>query len=123
MLEALESVGAAPVLERLAQGLDTRIGHRGVFLSAGERQRLALACAILRRPRLFLLDEATNAIDVPAETAILRTFAALRPSATILMVAHRAESLRFCDEILEFPGPALRANSGSTSARWSGQKA
>jgi ATP-binding cassette subfamily C protein len=128
MLEALEAVGAHPLLERLAEGLDTRIGHRGAFLSAGERQRLALACAILRRPRLFLLDEATNAIDVPAEETILRTLEALRPSATILMVAHRTESLRFCDELLEFPGPVLRTKAGSSGERRSavsrsGQKA
>jgi ATP-binding cassette subfamily C protein len=109
MLEALEAVGAERLLQRLGQGLDTRIGHRGALLSAGERQRVALACAILRRPRLFLLDEATNAIDVPAEAPILRTLWALRPQATILVVAHRAESLSLCDEILEFPGPLLRS--------------
>ena len=108
MLDALRTVGAGRLLERLGQGLDTRIGHRGALLSAGERQRLALACAILRRPRLFLLDEATNAIDVAAEEPILRALSDLRPGATILMVAHRAESLRECDTILAFPGPALR---------------
>ena len=90
---------------RLARGLDTRIGHRGGLLSAGERQRLALACALLRRPRLLLLDEATNAIDLAGEAAILHMLTELRPRATILMVAHRTESLRLCDEILEFPGP------------------
>jgi len=108
MMEALEAVGARRLLQRLGQGLDTRVGHRGALLSAGERQRLALACAILRRPRLFLLDEATNAIDVPAEEPILRALSGLRPEATILMVAHRAESLRYCDEILEFPGLVFR---------------
>ncbi len=89
-----------------APGAGARHPHRapGRLLSAGERQRMALACAILRRPRLFLLDEATNAIDAPAEKAILRAILALRPEATILMVAHRAESLCSCDEILEFPG-------------------
>jgi ATP-binding cassette subfamily C protein len=112
MLQALEVVGADRLLPRLDRGLDTRIGHRGALLSAGERQRLALACAILRRPRLFLLDEATNAIDVPGEEAILRKLAVLRPEVTILMVAHRAESLRFCDEILAFPGPAPRPAAG-----------
>jgi ATP-binding cassette subfamily C protein len=95
-------------MARLDQGLDTRIGHRGALLSAGERQRLALACAILRRPRLLLLDEATNAIDVAAEEPILRALSALRPHATIVMVAHRTESLRLCEEILEFPGAVFR---------------
>jgi ATP-binding cassette subfamily C protein len=109
MLEALQAMGAEGLLARLGQGLDTRIGHRGALLSAGERQRLALACAILRRPRLYLLDEATNALDVPAEAPILQAIRTLSPEATILMVAHRAESLRFCDEILEFPGPVWRS--------------
>lgn len=109
MLQALVSVGAETLLRRLTQGLDTRIGHQGALLSAGERQRLALARAMLRRPRLFLLDEATNAIDPAGEDTALRALSALRPRATILMVAHRHESLRFCDAILEFPGPSFRS--------------
>jgi len=117
MLQALEAVGAHRLLQRLAQGLETRIGHRGGLLSAGERQRVALACAVLRRPRLFLLDEATNAIDALAEEAILRSLLALRPEATILMVAHRSESLRFCDQILEFPDLVFRSKGGSPSRR------
>ncbi len=103
MMEALEAVGVARLLERLEHGLDTPIGHQGQLISAGERQRLALAGALLRRPRLFLLDEATNAIDVAGEQTVLNAIAALRPQATILMVAHRSESLRLCDELLELP--------------------
>jgi ATP-binding cassette subfamily C protein len=119
MLDALKAVGAQRLLERLAQGLDTRIGHRGALLSAGERQRVALACALLRQPRLLLLDEATNAIDVPGEAVILRTLAAMRPTVTILMVAHRAESLRFCDEILAFPDLTFRPAARSDPQRLS----
>jgi ATP-binding cassette subfamily C protein len=119
-LGALEAVGGEGLLRRLSQGLDTRIGHRGGLLSAGERQRVALACGILRRPELFLLDEATNAIDVAAEEAILRSIWALCPRATILMVAHRTESLRFCDEILEFPGPVFRSAGGLQGQGWRG---
>jgi ATP-binding cassette, subfamily C, bacterial len=128
MLQALHAVGAQGLLERLAQGLDTQIGHRGAHLSSGERQRLALAGALLRQPRLLLLDEATNAIDVAGEEAILRAIAALRPQATILMVAHRTESLRLCDEILELPDlvfrPTTRSSGRSPSvAVTNGQKA
>ena len=117
MIEALEAVGAQRLLQRLGQGLDTRIGHRGALLSAGERQRVARACAILRRPRLFLLDEATNAIDPSSEEEVLRSLLALRLEATILMVAHRAESLRFCDQILEFPELVFRSAPIARSAR------
>jgi ATP-binding cassette subfamily C protein len=108
LAEALERVGAGNLLRRLPSGLDTRVGHRGALISAGERQRLALAAALLRQPRLLLLDEATNAIDIAGEGLILEAIAALRPQTTILMVAHRTETLRLCDRILEFPGPAMR---------------
>jgi ATP-binding cassette subfamily C protein len=116
MLQALEAVGAERFLSRLSQGLDTRVGHGGALLSAGERQRVALASALLRRPGLFLLDEATNAIDAASEEAILRAIWARRAGATILMVSHRLESLRFCDEILEFPGPVFRSTASLASS-------
>jgi ATP-binding cassette subfamily C protein len=117
MIEALEAVGAGRLLERLERGLDTPIGHQGQLLSAGERQRLALAGALLRRPRLLLLDEATNAIDVAGELAVLDAIAALRPHATILMVAHRSESLRLCDELLELPDLVFRRVAQSRQRR------
>ena len=103
MHEALDLAGAGELLGGLEQGLDTRIGERGVLISAGERQRLALARAILRRPTLLILDEATNAIDVASERAVLAGIASLRPRTTILMVAHRRESLSLCDCLLEIP--------------------
>ncbi len=103
MHAALGLVGAGELLGRLGQGIDTRIGDRGVLISAGERQRLALARAILRRPTLLILDEATNAIDIAGERAVLEGIASLRPWTTILMVAHRRESLSLCDHLLEIP--------------------
>ena len=102
--DAIELVGAGELLGRLERGLDTRIGERGVLISAGERQRLALARAILRRPGLLILDEATNAIDLASEYSILQGLASLAPRTTILMVAHRRESLILCDHLLEIPG-------------------
>ncbi len=106
---AIDLVGAGGLIARLQQGLDTRIGERGVLVSAGERQRLALARAVLRRPALLILDEATNAIDVASERAILQHLSALRPATTLLMVAHRRESLDLCDHRLELPGLSLTA--------------
>ena len=117
MLDALEQVGAQALLRRLEHGLDTRIGERGTLISAGERQRLALARAILRRPSLLVLDEATNAIDVAGEREVLEALSRLRPHATILMAAHRAESLGRCDHRLEFPGPRLVRSAAAQPAR------
>ena len=107
MWEALETVGAADLVRRLNDGLDSRMGDRGLFLSAGERQRLALARALLRRPRLLLLDEASNAIDIESERDILEALSVFCPGMTILLVAHRAESLALCDWHLILPGPLL----------------
>src|SRR5262249_60946115 len=63
----------------LAAGLDTVLGERGTLISGGDRQRLCLARAVLRRPFLFVLDEATSAIDVPAERKIIKAMLDLKP--------------------------------------------
>ena len=117
LLEALDLVGAGALLARLERGLDSRIGEHGVLVSAGERQRLALARAILRRPALLILDEATNAIDIASERAVLEGVASLAPRTTILMVAHRRESLGLCDHILEIPAWRLSGQDAPQSAR------
>ena len=93
----------------MERGLDQVVGERGTLVSGGERQRLALARAILRRPRLFILDEATSAIDAAAERTILDRIKALAPRPTIVLIAHRAESLAACDRVLTFAGGRLVA--------------
>lgn len=100
IVEALEISGAAALVARLPEGLDSVIGEGGLLLSGGERQRLALARALLRKPRLLILDEATNAIDGAAEAALLKRLSALDPRPTIVMVAHRTESLAWCDRCI-----------------------
>ena len=97
---AIRLAGADTVIAGLADGLETVIGERGAMLSGGERQRIALARALIRRPRLLILDEATNAIDAAGEAQLLERLAALDPRPTILMISHRAESLAACDRIV-----------------------
>ena len=100
MLAALAVTGGDAVVARLPDGLDTIVGERGTRLSGGERQRLAITRALLRRPKLLILDEATNAIDVVGEAVLLDRLVALDPRPAILIVAHRAESLSRCDRVI-----------------------
>ena len=90
------------LIRGLEHGLETVVGERGTLLSGGERQRIALARAMLRKPRLLVLDEATGAIDVSGERKILENLRRLRPRPTIVIVAHRAESLALCERVFRF---------------------
>lgn len=102
--EALELAGAAALVQRLEGGLDSVVGERGTLLSGGERQRIALSRALIRKPSLLLLDEATSAIDLAGEREILERLVALPTPPTMLIIAHRAESLAFCDRVIEVRG-------------------
>jgi ATP-binding cassette subfamily C protein len=97
----LAAAGAETLVQRMPAGLETVVGERGTLVSGGERQRLALARALLRRPRLLLLDEATNAIDVEGERLVLQGLQAAAERPTIIMIAHRETSLAQCERIIE----------------------
>ena len=131
VLEALRMAGASALLARLPDGLDTLVGDRGTLLSGGERQRLALARALLRRPRLLVLDEATSALDPESERAIRQTIAALTPAVTVLTITHRLTTARQADHVVvldqgvvvaEGPWEMLLAGEDSRLARlWTAQ--
>lgn len=97
---ALETVGAADIARALEGGLDGSIRSEGMRFSGGERQRLRLARALLRRPRFLVLDEATNALDIDAEAKVLEAVFRARDGATVLMVSHRPATLRFADHAI-----------------------
>lgn len=97
--EALRLASAEVFVKALAEGLDTIVGDRGVRLSGGERQRLALARALLRKPALLILDEATSNLDSENEQRILRAIDDLHGSITILLISHRLATVRHADLI------------------------
>ncbi|CAA9503711.1 MAG: Lipid A export ATP-binding/permease protein MsbA [uncultured Sphingomonadaceae bacterium] len=108
---ALRLAGAEGMVRALPEGLDTVVGERGSLLSGGERQRIALARALIREPLLLVLDEATNAIDVDGERAVLERLAGLRPRPTIVIVAHRDQSLALCERVITVDGGRIVADA------------
>ncbi|EAU52254.1 ABC-type multidrug transport system, ATPase and permease components [alpha proteobacterium HTCC2255] len=99
VLKALESSHLADVVNLMDYGLDTELGERGVKLSGGQRQRIAIARAIYSKPDIIVFDEATSALDGVSERQVMDTINSLAGESTILIVAHRLESVKKCDKI------------------------
>jgi len=97
---ALSLAQAERFVDALPQGLDTRIGERGTTLSGGQRQRLALARALVRHPRLLILDDATSSVDPAVEAAILRGLRSADLGATVVVVAYRRATIALADEVV-----------------------
>jgi ATP-binding cassette subfamily C protein len=116
--EALERASAARFVRELPRGLDTVIGERGVRLSGGERQRIAIARALLRHPKLLILDEATSSLDRDNERRIQRAIDALQHRMTIVVITHRLATIRHADVIhVMEDGRIVRSGTWDTLVR------
>ena len=100
-LEALQQAAALPMLERVNGGLDTTIGEGGVKVSGGEKQRLAIARALLRRPDVVIFDEATSSLDSLTEEEVSQTIRRVTASrrAIAILIAHRLSTVIYADRI------------------------
>lgn len=104
--DALEAVRALDFVERLPGGLDARVGERGLGISEGQAQRIAIARALVRGSGLLILDEATSALDEGTELAVMRALRGLPGRPTCVVITHRPEVVPLCDRLLRLDGGA-----------------
>jgi ABC-type multidrug transport system fused ATPase/permease subunit len=102
--EALRTVGASAFVAALPQGVETQVGERGVQLSAGQRQLVAFARALLAEPRILILDEATSNVDVRTEKTIEQGLERLLHGRTAIVIAHRLSTIRRAGKIVVLEG-------------------
>src|SRR6185369_16500172 len=101
---AIGAVGASEFVDALPEGLDTEIGERGVQLSAGQRQLVAFARALLAEPRILILDEASSNVDVRTEKTIEQGLERLLHGRTAIVIAHRLSTIRRAGKIVVLEG-------------------
>ncbi|WP_277401337.1 ABC transporter ATP-binding protein [Streptomyces marispadix] len=107
--EALRVTRLDALIERLPDGLRTEVGNRGVSLSGGERQRLAIARALLRKPEVLLLDEATAQLDARNEQALREAVDQAAQRCTVILIAHRLSTVTHVDQIVVMEHGEIRA--------------
>lgn len=98
---ALEQAQLKELIENSKDGLNTRIGERGIRFSGGQKQRFAIARALYGDPDILILDEATSALDTETETAVIEAIDRLQGQKTMVIIAHRITTIRNCDKIYE----------------------
>jgi ATP-binding cassette subfamily B protein len=100
ILEAAERARLGELLKELPDGLETMVGERGLKLSGGEKQRVAIARILLRNPPIVIFDEATSSLDTDTERAIMESLSELAEGRTTLMIAHRLATVADADVIV-----------------------
>lgn len=102
--EVLKEAQLDEFVRNLPEGLDTGIGERGIRLSGGQRQRIGIARALYNDPEVLILDEATSALDNDTEAAIMESINRLHGRKTLVIIAHRLQTIEKCDMIYRVEG-------------------
>ena len=95
-------------ISSLKEGFDTEVGTDGLTFSGGERQRIAIARAIYKKSEIFFMDEFTSALDTKTEDKIINNFHNYLPKSTLIMIAHRKETIEKCDEVWNISNGELK---------------
>ena len=115
---ALREAHVLEVVERMSDGIDTWVGERGSALSGGQRQRIAIARALVRRPWLLILDEATTGLDPESERMVLDAIREIREHTTVLAISHQPQLLEIADLVFRVEdGVATPLEAGAAAAR------
>lgn len=113
--QAARLAGVTEIVQRLPRGWETSVGEGGRALSGGERQRVSIARALLKKAPIVLLDEATSALDPENETNIVTAVDKLRENATVLVIAHKLDTIRKADTIVQFQADGTIEDIGTHS--------
>ena len=113
--EAARLAGVTEIVQRLPRGWETSVGEGGRALSGGERQRVSIARALLKKAPIVLLDEATSALDPENETNIVAGVDKLRENATVMVIAHKLDTIRKADTIVQFRADGTIEDTGTHS--------
>ena len=106
---SIELAQLSDFVSSLPEGLDTTVGERGVRISGGQRQRLAIARALYRSPEVLIFDEGTSALDNATEAALMAAIERLRGDHTIILVAHRLSTVESCDRVVFVKDARIRS--------------
>ena len=129
--EALSLANLQDFIAALPEGIDTQVGERGLKVSGGEKQRIAIARVLLKKPKILIFDEATSALDSHSESAIMEAINRVAKNRTTLIIAHRLSTIRDADHIVVLDDGivveqgshgALLAHQGLYSALWKVQQ-
>jgi ABC-type transport system involved in Fe-S cluster assembly fused permease/ATPase subunit len=111
--EAADKAQLTEVINRMPKGYDTQVGERGLMLSGGEKQRVAIARTILKNPKILLCDEATSSLDSETEKQIMKSIYDISERTTSIFIAHRLSTVQSADEIIVLDEKGQVAEQGN----------
>ena len=112
--DALNMASLNETVQKLSHGLETIVGEQGAQLSGGEKQRVGLARAIIRQPKLYIFDEATSSLDSKTERQIIKNIETISHNASTLVIAHRLSTIAFVDRIIFLENGLIKEKSYRT---------